>query len=159
MNKLTTTAILAATTLAIGMFTFLPLQNAATDDDDVELISESALLNGLAANALFPFIDTTPNKINRAHIAITDSTTDCTPGAADPANVQVLVGVAGGTLVDVMTASTNTGIGSITQCVFHVTINPGKAGVPSTVTDIVVASGSSALTGVNTITVSAEVRT
>jgi len=33
-----------------------------------------------------------------------------------------------------MTAATNTGIGSPTQCVFHVTISPGVGGVPASVT-------------------------
>jgi len=45
------------------------------------------------------------------------------------------------------------------MCV-HVTIRPGKGGVPSSVTDIVVlnANTSNALTGINTVTASAEVR-
>ena len=56
--------------------------------------------------------------------------------------------------------STNTGISTTPgQCVFHVTINAGQAGVPNTVTDIVVLNGgSSALTGINTVTASATVR-
>jgi hypothetical protein len=59
--------------------------------------------------------------------------------------------------VNVLTAATNTGIGSATECVFHVTISPGRDGVPSRVTNIVVvnSNASAALTGVNTITVSA----
>jgi hypothetical protein len=142
---------------------------AADDVDDrggckrnsnFQLISESALLSGLAPGALFPFIDTTPNSIVSAHIAITDATTTCEPGAAPPANIQILVGQAGGLLVNVMTAATNTGIGTTaTQCVFHVTVTPGSGGVPETVTDIVVVNtnASAALTGVNTITASAEV--
>ena len=62
-------------------------------------------------------------------------------------------------LADMMTAATNTGIGTATQCVFHVTVTPGSGGVPETVTDIVVVNNNSsaALTGVNTITASAEV--
>ncbi len=135
------------------------------DDDDCppataggRFIVESALLNGLEANALFPFVDTTPNNITRAHIAIADATESCTVDEGEPVNMQVLVGVAGGTLVNVMTAATNTGIGDSQQCVFHVTIVPGVDGVPSQVTDIVVKNvGEAPLTGVNTITVSAEV--
>ena len=71
----------------------------------------------------------------------------------------ILAGVAGGELVNVTTAATNTGIGSPTQCVFHITIRPGVDGVPRQVTDIVVvnSNGAAALTGVNTITVSAQV--
>jgi hypothetical protein len=127
------------------------------------LISESSILDGLAVGAVFPFIDTTPNEIQRAHIAVTDATTSCAAGASPPANVQVLVGQAGVALVSVMTAATNTGISTTTvttvQCVFHVTVVPGQGGVPATVTDIVVRNGGGApLTGVNTITVSAEVR-
>lgn len=141
---------------------------AADDVDDrggcrrnsnFQLISESALLSGLAPGALFPFIDTTPNSIVSAHIAITDATTTCAAGAAPPANMQILAGQAGVELDPVMTAATNTGIGTATQCVFHVTVTPGSGGVPETVTDIVVVNtnASAALTGVNTITASAEV--
>ncbi len=129
-------------------------------NSNIQLISESALLSGLAPGALFPFIDTTPNSIVSAHIAITDATTTCAAGAAPPTNMQILAGQAGGQLVNVMTAATNTGIPtSPTQCVFHVTVTPGSGGVPETVTDIVVVNtnASAALTGVNTITASAEV--
>jgi hypothetical protein len=122
-------------------------------------ISESSLLAGLSSNALFPFIDTTPNRIERAHIAITDATSNCSAGAAAPSNIQVLAGQAGGTLVNVMTAATNTGIGSATQCVFHVTVQPGTGGIPAAFTDIVVKNaGGAALTGINTVTASATVR-
>ena len=140
------------------------------DDDDcppagggaggaVRYVVESSLLIGLESGALFPFIDTTPLNITRAHIALTDAVDVCTAGASSPFNVRVLVGVAGGTLVNVMTPSTNTGIGNSRQCVFHVTIVPGLNGVPAQVTDIVVVQnvGESALTGANSITVSAEV--
>src|SRR5439155_10556353 len=122
------------------------------------LISESAILDGLQGGALFPFIDTTPNHIRRAHIAITDSVETCAPNGGAPTNIQVLVGVAGGSLVNVMTSATNTGIGSSTQCVFHVTIVPGQGGVPSQVTDIVILNaGEGPLNGDNTATATAEV--
>lgn len=123
------------------------------------LISESSMLAGLASNALFPYLDTTPNTIGRTHIAVTDATANCTAGAAPPANVQVLVGQAGVALVNVMTAATNTGIGTAAQCVFHVTAQPGEGGVPATITDVVVKNaGSAPLTGINTVTASATVR-
>ncbi|TLZ55549.1 MAG: hypothetical protein E6K17_05535 [Methanobacteriota archaeon] len=122
------------------------------------LIVESEILNGLGAGALYPFVDTTPHNITSAHIAITDATESCVAGASAPQNIHVLVGVAGGTLADVMDATTNTGIGNSGQCVFHLTIVPGQNGVPAQVTDIVVKNASeSPLTGQNTITVSAEV--
>jgi hypothetical protein len=124
-----------------------------------QLISESAMLAGLASNALFPFLDTTPNRIARTHIAVTDTTASCSAGAAPPANIQVLVGQAGVALTNVMTAATNTGIGTAAQCVFHVTARPGQGGVPGTVTDVVVRNGGAApLTGINTVTASATVR-
>jgi hypothetical protein len=124
-----------------------------------QLIAESALLAGLASSSLYPFLDTTPNTITRTHIAITDSTAACAPGAAPPANIQVLVGEAGVALTNVMTAATNTGIGTAAQCVFHATARPGHGGVPSSVTDVVVKNaGASPLTGINTITASATVR-
>ena len=124
------------------------------------LLSNNALLAGLEGNAVFPFIDTTPNRIRRAHIAITDSTTNCAPGAAAPLNVQILVGEAGVALVPVMTARTNTGISTRPdQCVFHVTVRPGQGGVPHRITDIVVFNGGAvSLTGIHTVTVTAEVQ-
>jgi hypothetical protein len=123
-----------------------------------QLISESSMLTSLAAGGLFPFIDTTPHRITKAHIAITDATARCSAGAAPPANIQVLVGEAGVALVNVMTASTNTGIGTPTQCVFHVTVRPRRAGVPATITDIVVRNaGAAPLTGINSVTASATV--
>jgi hypothetical protein len=125
-----------------------------------QLISESALLAGMASNSLFPFLDTTPNTIRRTHIAITDATAACSAGAAPPANIHVLVGQAGVALTNVMTAATNTGIGTAAQCVFHVTARPREGGVPRTVTDVVVRNaGAAPLTGINTVTASATVRT
>ena len=143
----------------IALALLFPGENKAQIPPTQQLISESALLAGLAPGALFPFIDSTPHRISQAHIAITDATSSCAPGAAAPSNMQILAGVAGGTLVNVMTAATNTGIGSPAQCVFHVTIRPGVGVVPRQVTDIVVvnSNGSAALTGVNTVTVSAQV--
>ncbi len=131
----------------------------AGEGGGAQLISESSLLAGLSSNALFPFLDTTPNTIKRAHIAVTDATSNCSAGAAAPANIQVLAGQAGETLVNVMTAATNTGIGTAAQCVFHVTVQRGKGGLPATFTDIVVRNaGGAALTGINTVTASATVR-
>ncbi len=126
-----------------------PAKKASAHGDDSQFIAESSLLAGLAPGAVFPFIDTTPYKIAQAHIAITDSTSDCHAGAAPPDNIKILVGQAGVALVPVMDKSTNTGISTTPgQCVFHVTIN-----------DIVVLNGgSAALTGINTVTASATVR-
>jgi hypothetical protein len=125
-----------------------------------QLISGSSLLAGLASNALYPFLDSTPNTIVRTHIAVTDATTTCSAGAAPPANIQVLVGQAGVALASVMTAATNTGIGTPAQCVFHVTALPGAGGVPAVITDVVVKNaGGAPLTGINTVTASATVRT
>jgi hypothetical protein len=126
---------------------------------DRDMVTESALLDGLARGAAFPFIDTTGNRITRAHIAITDSTTNCAAGAAAPDNIQVLVGRAGVQLVSVMGAGTNTGISTTPgQCVFHVTVRPGRGGVPARITDIVVVNGGNQpLTGNNTVTASAVV--
>ena len=154
-NVLVATSGLAVIALAL----LFPGENKAQIPPSQQLISNNALLAGLAPGALFPFIDSTPHRIGQAHIALTDATSNCAGGAAAPSNLQVLVGVAGGTLVNVMTAATNTGIGSSAQCVFHVTIRAGAGGVPADVTDIVVvnANGSAALTGINTVTVSATV--
>ncbi len=77
-----------------------------------------------------------------------------------PANIQVLVGQAGVSLVNVMTASTNTGISTTPgQCVFHVTVRPGVGGVAEKITDIVIVNaGAAPLTGINTATASATVQ-
>ena len=124
-----------------------------------QYVVENAILDGLPAGALFPFIDSTPNRIVSTHIALTDATSHCSPGAAPPLNLVVLVGEAGGTLASVMTAATNTGIGTNAQCVFHVTVEPGDPGIPNRITDVVVVNGGAApLTASNTVTVSAEVR-
>jgi hypothetical protein len=149
-------AVLAVLALVLA----LPTYRVAAKSDDIQFIAASSLLAGLAPGAAFPFIDTTPNTIARAHIAITDATSNC--GGANPtapSNVQVLVGQAGVSLVSVMTSATNTGISTTPgQCVFHITITAGEGSIPKTVTDIVVRNGgSSALTGINTVTASATV--
>ena len=138
----------------------LPVKQSAQFPASTKLVAENAILAGLPPGALFPFIDSTPNGIASTHIALTDATAVCsheTP--TPPLNVVVLVGEAGGTLTNVMTAATNTGIGSPTQCVFHVTVTPGSDGVPRRATDIVVVNaGAAPLSGLNTITVTAEIR-
>ncbi len=146
---------IAVTVVLLG----LPEQKSAQLPGSTKLVAENAILAGLPAGALFPFIDVTPNGMPRVHIALTDATSNCAPGAAPPTNLQVLVGEAGVALEPVMTASTNTGIGSNSQCVFHVTVRAGHDGIPKDVTDVVVLNaGAAALTALNTITVTAEVR-
>jgi len=151
---------LAVGVVLIALATVFLTKKASAHGDESQFVVASSMLSGLGTGAVFPFIDTTPQTISQAHIAITDATTDCSPGSAPPTNVKVLVGQAGMSLVPVMGASTNTGISTTPgQCVFHVTIHAGQGGVPSTVTDIVVLNaGSSPLSGVNTVTVSATVR-
>jgi hypothetical protein len=127
------------------------------------MVVENAVLAGLPSGALFPFIDSTPSVISSTHIALTDETDSCAPGAGPPKNLVVLVGEAGVALVPVMTAATNTGIGSPSQCVFHVTVRPGPrgfpGGMPVRITDVVVVNGGDApLTAWNTVTVSAEIQ-
>jgi hypothetical protein len=148
-----------ATVLLLAGGGTLNAQAGPVKSKKTQLISESAMLSGLPAGALFPFLDVTPNSLVRAHIAVTDAASSCAAGAAAPSNIQVLVGEAGVALVNVLTAATNTGISSPAgQCVFHVTISPGQNGVPSNVTDIVVLNaGASALTGIHTVTASAHV--
>lgn len=135
-------------------------QQAGAIPPSSALVSESANLGGLPPRALFPFIDVTPHNIVSAHIAVTAATSRCAAGAAPPRKVRVLVGQAGVSLVQVLTAATNTGISTRPgQCVFHVTVTPGVAGVPATVTDIVVRNAArTPLTAINTITASAEVQ-
>src|SRR5437879_9207730 len=130
-----------------------PTKKASAHGDDSQFIAESSLLAGLAPGAVFPFIDTTPHKIAQAHIAITDSTSDCHAGAAPPDNIKILVGQAGVALVSVMDKTTNTGISTTPrQCVFHVSINAGQAGLSNTVNHITdQASSSPAPTGINKV--------
>jgi hypothetical protein len=152
--------VVMAGLVIVALAAALPARKASAHGDESQFIAASSILAGLAPGAAFPFIDTTPQAIAQAHIAITDSTSDCHPTAAAPDHIQILVGQAGVALVSVMDKATNTGITTTHgQCVFHVTINAGQAGVPNTVTDIVVLNGgSSALTGINTVTASATVR-
>ena len=150
--------VLAAVAVAIVMFA-LPEQKSAQLRGSSKLVAENAILAGLPSGALFPFIDVTPNDISSVHIALTDATSSCAGGAAPPANLRVLVGEAGVELVEVMSASTNTGIGTNGQCVFHVTVSAGEDGMPKDLTDVVVVNvGPASLTAFNTITVTAEVR-
>lgn len=151
--------VLVTAALAAGGIAVLLIAGAAMPASS-HFLAESAILTGLAPGAVFPFLDTTPHGIAQAHIAVTDATANCAAGAAPPANVQVLVGEAGVALSPILNAATNTGISTVTgQCVFHVTVRPGAGGVPARVTDIVVRNaGGAALTGINTVTVSAEVR-
>jgi hypothetical protein len=163
MKKIVIPAVLAATVLVAGMFAFMPVEKAATVHSTIlaqdTFVVESDNLAGLPGGALRPFIDTTPSTISMTHITITDATEDCGNGTA-PTSVQVLVGIAGGTLTNVMTGATNTGIGTDAQCVFHAEVTPGSGGVPAGATDIVVVNnGEGDLTDINTITVSAEVNT
>ena len=95
------------------------------------VLTENAILAGLAPGAVYPFIDSTPYSMDLGHVAITDDTSNCLAGAAPPANLRVLIGAAGGTLVNVITASANTGISTTGgQCVFHATSPPEKAVCP-----------------------------
>ena len=159
MKALKYSGFLAVGLVSFALATVSPV-TASANGADSQFVVASSMVSGLAPGAVFPFIDTTPRTISSAHIAITDSTTDCSPGASAPSNVKILVGQAGVSLVPVMDASTNTGISTTSgQCVFHVTIHAGQGGVPSTVTDIVVLNaGAAPLSGVNTVTVSATVR-
>ena len=153
-------AFLAVGLVLVSLAMVLPAKEASANGHDSQFVVASSMLSGLAPGAVFPFIDTTPHTISSAHIAITDDTANCSPGASAPFSVKVLVGQAGVSLVPVMDASTNTGITTTSgQCVFHVTIHAGQDGVPSTVTDIVVLNaGATPLSGVNTVTASATVR-
>src|SRR5688572_25061661 len=81
----------------------LPVKQSAQFPASTKVVAENAILTGLPPGALFPFIDSTPNGIGSAHIALTDATTVCSHDAAPPLNIVVLVGEAGGTLTPVMT--------------------------------------------------------
>lgn len=157
MNRMPAVAIAVLSSALLIVFVAAPTSRAQGPKS--QLVSESELLAGLAAGALYPFIDSTPNRISQAHIAITDDTANCTGGAAPPMNMQILVGQAGVALVPVMTAATNTGISNTPgQCVFHVTVNAGAGGIPAIVTDIVVVNTSAQPLGsANTITASAAI--
>jgi len=161
MTKTILLGITVVAVLALSMaviLTLMPVQETeAKPTSATGVISESTILSGLAAGALFPYIDTTPNQIGGAHLAITDATAACDGVITNtPTNIVILAGVAGGVLSPVTLA--NTSIGSAAQCVFHADIVPGAGGLPGTITDIVVVNGGGgALTGSNTITVSARV--
>jgi hypothetical protein len=120
-------------------------------------ISESALLQGLTPGAVFPSSTRLPSSSGPPTSPSLDETAQCAAGAAAPDNLQVLVGVAGGSLVPVLDETTNTGISSVPgQFVFHATIVAGRHGVPDRVTDIVVLnSGDDPLDGRHTATASA----
>src|SRR5260370_23058997 len=112
-----------------------PTKKASAHGDDRQFIAESSLLAGLAPGAAFPFIDTTPHKIAQAHIAITDSTSDCHAGAAPPDNIKILVGQAAAALVPLVAKRTHNGISTTPgQRVFYINLNTGQSGVAQPVT-------------------------
>ena len=68
------TYLFAMTGLAvIALALLFPGENKAQIPPTQQLISENALLAGLAPGALFPFVDSTPRRIGQAHIAMTDA--------------------------------------------------------------------------------------
>src|ERR1700730_1092343 len=81
--------------VTVGLGATIPSWKTAANEEGGEFVTSSSMLAGLAPGAAFPFIDTTPHAISSAHIAITAATTNCSPGAAAPSNVNVLVGQAG----------------------------------------------------------------
>ncbi|QBQ55150.1 hypothetical protein [Nitrosococcus wardiae] len=147
---------LGISTAVLFFFVAMIHTSVLADEKEKFFISETTILKGLERGALFPYLDTTPNKIIHAHIALTDSTAACGQGGTDPDNISLLVGVAGGDLVAPILE--NTGIGNTEQCVFHLSIEADKDSIPSEITDIVVINnGPAPLSGFNTITVSATV--
>src|SRR5947209_20429519 len=80
-----------------------PTKKASAHGGDSQFIAESSLLAGLAPGAAFPFIDTTPHKIAQAHIAITDSSSDCPPVPPPPATTTFLFDQQGVPLLSVLT--------------------------------------------------------
>ena len=152
-------AVLIAGSLAVS-----PIAIADDDDDDDDdefekgkwLVAETVPLEGLQNGKLRAILDTTPNEIVRAHIVLTGDAAACTGGADQPSNVLVIVGQAGVALSTPTLA--NTGIaGSGSQCVFHLTIEPGKNGVSDPLTDIVVKNVGSGFQARTAISVTAEV--
>jgi hypothetical protein len=135
-------------------------KNAEANNAELKLVAANSQLSGLPAGAVFPFLDSTPNRIVRAHIAVTDSTTNCSAGGSSPANIKVLAGNAGAVPPKLVAVNLeNLGIGSDSQCVFHMTVTAGEGGIPHDLTDIVVVNGgAAALTSINTATASATVR-
>jgi len=94
--------------LALAMVS--PTKKASAEGDESQFIVASSMLSDLAPGAVYPFIDTTPRTIFPSAYRHYDATTNCSPGAASPSNVNVLAGKLGCLVVSVMGASTNTGI-------------------------------------------------
>ncbi len=163
MQKIVIPAILVATVLVAAAFAVMPVQKASTNvvlHGIIKTVGYSHNLAGLEAGQWWPIVDSNTKgtgNIVQADITLTDSTTTCAAGTGTaPTHVQVLAGKIGGTLVNVATAATNTGVSSWSglQCIFKVTIIPGQNGVPDTVTDIIAANaGASTLDGSANITV------
>ena len=152
--------LLMAVVAFVIVIVAFPARNAEANGGDVKLVAANSQLSGLPAGAVFPFLDSTPNRIVRAHIAVTDSTTNCSAGGSPPSNIKVLAGNAGAVPPKLVAVDLeNLGIGSDTQCVFHMTVTAGEGAIPHDLTDIVVVNGgAAALTGINTATASATVR-
>ena len=162
MKRTIILSILAATILVAAAFALMPIEKASTAFilKTILRIGYSHNLNGLEPNQWWPIVDSNTKgtgNIAIADITLTDSTATCAAGTGTaPTNVQILVGKIGGTLVNVATAATNTGVSSWSglQCIFKVTVIPGQNGVPDTVTDIIAANaGGATLDGSANITV------
>ncbi len=163
MKQIIILGILVATMLVAAAFAVMPVEKASTNTISQPIIRVTGYshnLDGLKAGQWWPIVDSNTKgtgNIVQADITLTDSTTTCAAGTGTaPTHVQVLAGKIGGTLVNVATAATNTGVSSWSglQCIFKVSIIPGQNGVPDTVTDIIAANaGASTLDGSANITV------
>ncbi len=155
--------ILAGIMLVAAAFAVMSVEKASSNvalHGIIRTTGYSHNLDGLKARQWWPIVDSNTKgtgNIVQADITLTDATATCAAGTGTaPTNVKVLVGKIGGTLVNVATAATNTGVSSWSglQCIFKVTVIPGQNGVPDTVTDIIAANaGASTLDGSANITV------
>ena len=163
MKKVIILGILVATLMVAAAFALMPVEQASARPRTSVIYLPAGYshnLNGLEAGQWWPIVDSNTKgtgNIVQADITLTDSTATCATGTGKaPANVQILVGKIGGTLVNVATAATNTGVSSWSglQCIFKVTVIPGQNGVSDTVTDIIAANaGGATLDGSANITV------
>ncbi len=163
MKAIIILGILAGIMLVAAAFAVMQVQQASANkalQGIIRGVGYSHNLDGLKAGQWWPIVDSNTKgtgNIVQADITLADATTTCAAGTGTaPANVKILAGKIGGTLVNVATAATNTGVSSWSglQCIFKVTIIPGQNGVPDTVTDIIAANaGGSTLDGSANITV------
>ncbi len=160
MNKLVIPSILAATVLVGAMFAIIPVEKASTIHTTIlsaiaskRILTVHRSLDGIissgGATARAVVMDTTNvGTIANGHFAavLPAAGATCVAGANPAAGLTIKVGIAGGTLTDVLVGTSTILVGgpnvsfggaTVAQCIFHANFASGSGLVPASSTDVV----------------------